>query len=78
MPKLLANTTAWEDNTKWTTMQAFEGGWCWYISINDNMLFFIVDYYSKFHIMKKADSLSADDIIRAAKIVFTEFGLQKK
>ena len=28
--------------------------------------------------MKKADGLSADGLIRAAKIVFTEFGLPKK
>ena len=28
--------------------------------------------------MKKADGLSADDLIRAAKIVFVEFGLPKK
>ena len=43
-------------------------------SIN-NMLLYIVDYCSKFPIVKKADSLSADNLITAAKFVFTEFGL---
>ena len=47
-------------------------------SINYNMLLCIVDYYSKFPIVKKADGLSADDLTRGAKIVFTEFGLPKK
>ena len=37
-------------------------------SINNNMLLCIVNDYSKFPIMKKADSLSTDDLIRAAKI----------
>ena len=39
--------------------------------INNNMLLCIVDYYSNFPIMKKADHLSAEDLIRVAKIVFT-------
>ena len=47
-------------------------------SIKNNMLICIVDYYSKFPIVKKADGLSADDLIRGAKIVFAEFGLPKK
>ena len=47
-------------------------------SINNHMLFYIVDYYSKLPIKKKADGLSADNLIRAATIVFTKFGLPKK
>ena len=42
-------------------------------TINDNKLLCIVDQYSRFPIMKKADGLSAVDLIRTAKIVFTEF-----
>ena len=42
-------------------------------SINKNILLCIVDYYNKFHIMKKAGGLSADDLIKAVRIVFTEF-----
>ena len=33
------------------------------LSINYKMLLCIVDYYSKFPIMKKAEGLSADDLI---------------
>ena len=47
-------------------------------SIHNNTLLCIVDYYSKFPIMKKADGLSADDLFREMKIVFTQFGLPKK
>ena len=42
------------------------------------MLLCIVDYYSKIPVVKKADGLSAANLNRAAKIVFTEFGLPKK
>ena len=42
------------------------------------MLLCIVDIYSKFPIVKIADGLSPADLIRAAKIVFAEFGLPKK
>ena len=35
-------------------------------------------YYSKLPVVKKADGLSADDLIRTAKIAFAEFGLPKK
>ena len=37
----------------------------------------IVDYYSKFPIVKKADSITADDLVKADKIVFTKFKLPK-
>ena len=44
-------------------------------SINNNKLLCIVDYYSKIPTLKKADDSLADDLIRAVKIAFTEFGL---
>ena len=47
-------------------------------AINNNMLLCIVDDYSTFLIMKEADGLSAEDLNRAAKIVFSDFGLPKK
>ena len=47
-------------------------------SIHNNTLLYIVDYYSKFSVMKKADGLSADDLVRAVNIFFTEFGPPKK
>ena len=47
-------------------------------SINNNMPLCIVDYNTKFPIIKKADGLSAEDLFSAAKIVFAEFGLPKK
>ena len=47
-------------------------------SINNNIPLCVVDYYSKFSIMQRADGLSADDLMRTAKFVFAEFGLSKK
>ena len=46
-------------------------------SINNNTLLCIVDCY-KFPIVKRAGALSADNLIRVDKIVFTEFWLPKK
>ena len=47
-------------------------------SINNNMFLCIVGYYRKSTIVKKGDGFSADHLIRAAKILFAEFGLPKK
>ena len=38
----------------------------------------MVDNYTKCPIVKKTDGLLADDLIRVAKIVFTEFRIPKK
>ena len=43
-----------------------------------SVLLSTVDNYCKFPIMKKSKGLSADDLIRAAKITFAEFGLPNK
>ena len=43
-----------------------------------NALLFIVNYYSKFPVIKKTDGLYDDSLIREVKIVFAEFGLPKK
>ena len=49
------------------------------IFMKNKTLLCIVDYYSKFHIVnKRAVNLHADDLVQAAKIVFTEFRLCKK
>ena len=45
--------------------------------INATYLLCIVDYYSKFPVIEKVESLSAKDLIQAAKVVFAEFGSPK-
>ena len=37
-----------------------------------------MDYYNRFPVLKKTGYLSADSMIRAVMIVFSEFGLPKK
>ena len=39
---------------------------------------YILDYHSKFPIVKRADSFAADDLVKAAKVLFAEFRLPKK
>ena len=43
---------------------------------NENQ-FCIVDYFSKFSVVKKVESMLAEDLISATKVVVTEFGLPK-
>ena len=45
--------------------------------VKNKTLVCIVNYYSQFPIVKKP-SLTADDLVEAAKIVFIQFGFPKK
>ena len=45
--------------------------------IDDENLLCIVDYYIKFPVVKKLESMSAQDLIQVTKVVFAEFGLPK-
>ena len=46
--------------------------------INGKTLLHIVDYHSKFPIVKKVNSLSGDDLVWMTKLIFAEYGLSKK
>ena len=41
-------------------------------------LFCFVEYHSKFPIVKKVNSLSADNLVQATQQIFAEYGLPKK
>ena len=41
------------------------------------MCLFIVDYYSRFSVIKKVRKLLAEDLLQAANVVFADFGLPK-
>ena len=43
--------------------------------INDGNLVCIVDYYSKFPVIKDVENQLAEDLIQAARVLFSEFGL---
>ena len=47
-------------------------------TIKNNILLCILEYYNEFPVVKKAEGLSADNLIRVAKIVFAKFWLPKK
>ena len=47
-------------------------------TLNNKSYLCIVDYHSKFPIVKKAEDMSADSSILASKTIFSEFGLPKK
>ena len=46
--------------------------------LNGKTLSSIVDYHSKFPIVKKVNSLSADDLVQTTKLIFAEYSLPKK
>ena len=52
-----------------------ESGFCRYFYVNNENLFFTVDYHSKFPVVKKVESMLAENLIQATKVVFPEFGL---
>ena len=47
-------------------------------TLNNTQYLCIVDYHSKFPIIKKTEDLSADSLILTCKIIFTEYGIAKK
>ena len=50
----------------------------WTFSVGNKTLLSIIDYYSKFPVVNKANSLTTDDLVKEAKITFPKFGLSKK
>ena len=47
-------------------------------TFSNNTYLCIVDYFSKFQVVKKAEDMSADSLILTCKDIFSEFGLLKK
>ena len=47
-------------------------------NINDKNYLCMIDYHSKFPIIKKTKSLSADNLILACKIIFSEYRIPKR
>ena len=46
--------------------------------INGKNLLYVVQYHSKFQIVKKVNSLSADDLVQKTKLIFVENRFPKK
>ena len=46
--------------------------------VNNETFLHSVGYYSKFPVVKKVESMSAEDLIWETKVVFAEFGLPQK
>ena len=47
-------------------------------TLNNKNYLCIVDCHSKFLVVKRTEDLSADSLILACKIIFSEYGLTKK
>ena len=47
-------------------------------TLNNKQNISIIDYHSKFPVTKKAEDLSADNLLLTCKVIFAEYGLPKK
>ena len=47
-------------------------------TLNNKHYLYIVDYHSKFPIIKKTEDVSAESLILTCKVLFAEYGLPKK
>ena len=47
-------------------------------TVNNKHYLCIVDYHSKFQIIKKTENLSADSLILTFKMIFAEYRIAKK
>ena len=47
-------------------------------TLNDKYYLCIVDYHSKFPIVKRAEDMSTETLILACKVIFSEYGLPKR
>ena len=47
-------------------------------TLNDKHYLCIMDYHSKFPIIKKTEDFSADSLILTCKVIFADYGLPKK
>ena len=48
------------------------------VTLNNKHYLCIVEYHSKFPIIKKAEDLSADSLILTCKVIFAEYRIPKK
>ena len=46
--------------------------------VNNETLLFIVDYYSKFPVVKKVESMLVEDLTWVTKVIFAKFSLPEK
>ena len=78
MPRLPAYTNAGKPILQKLPIKPWKTVGTNIFSIDHEKLLYIVYYYSKLPVMRRVDGLSADNLIRAAKVMLAEFGLPKK
>ena len=59
-------------------MQAMDDGWDYYPFVKNKAFLCIKAYYRNFLIIEKANIHALNDLVKAAKIVFVEFGHPRK
>ena len=78
MPYISAETTKGQDDTSWYPSKTMGSIGADMFTLNNKCYLCIVDYHSKFPVIKKTENLSADSLILMCKVIFAEYRLPKK
>ena len=75
----MENSKAWKETTPHEVLaKPLEVVGTSIFIISNEHLLCIVDYYSKFPVVKKVKGMSAKDLVQTIKVVITEFGSPEK
>ena len=78
MPSISANAAPEKDHASQYTPLTMGGSWADVFHYNNKNYLCIVDYNSKFPIVKRLEGMSAENHNNAVKIIFTEYGIPQK
>ena len=78
MSYIPADTPEGQDNSSWHHNKAWEVIGADMFTLNNKHYLCIMDYNSKFPIIKKTEDLSAENLILMCKVIFVEYGLPRK
>ena len=70
--------TQWQSNVTQNTREAGRICQSWHFTINSKHYLCYVDNYSNFLVMKQVDGYSTHNLIKACKIMISEYGLPSK
>ena len=78
MSYVSTDTTKGQDDTSGHPSKPWDKIGADMFTLNKKHYLCIVDYHSKFPIIKKAEDLSADSLILTCKVIFAEYGIPRR
>ena len=78
MSSISADTAKGEDNTSDIPLRPWEVVSVDVFHFNNKNYLCIIDYNSKFLVIKRLEGLSAENLINVVKIIFAKYGIPRK